>query len=272
VKILFISVAFMAFEYSSLFSEPIIVDHTATDLLQVPDSWVKQVKKNIKIYYGHTSHGSQLIHGLRSIEAQVGSKYRIAAGLTLPRESDALCIRDRGDTYDPGDFFPTIPGALSSSPEINVVMYGWCGQPGGNNWQSLVNNYIDIMKSLKQRYPNVTFVYMTGNAQEADCAGCNRHQFNEILRKYCKENNEVLFDFADLDVWYNGKMSTYLSPRWCTCPGSVPREHPHWGGGNWNNPYGHTTLENCEQKGRAVWWMLARINGWNLKTEPSGKQ
>jgi hypothetical protein len=42
----------------------------------------------------------------------------------------------------------------------------------------------------------------------------------------CREKNRVLFDFADLDVWYNGKKSTYLSPRRCACLGSVPREHP----------------------------------------------
>ena len=25
---------------------------------------------------------------------------------------------------------------------------------------------------------------------------------------------------------------------------------------------GHTTYSSCEQKGRAVWWMLAEISGW----------
>jgi hypothetical protein len=257
---------------SACLAESIRIDHTSIELSEIPDYWIDQVKGNLRIYYGHTSHGSQLIHGLKSIEAQQGAKYRIATGLTLPKEPNALCIRDRGDTYDPRDFFPTVPGALDSNPEINVVMYGWCGQASGNNWQSLLNNYIDTMKSLEQQYPNVTFVYMTGNTQEADCAGCNRHRFNETLRKYCKENNKVLFDFADLDVWYKGKINTYLSPGWCACLGSVPREHPHWGGGNWDNPCGHSTYGNCEQKGRAVWWMLARIRGWNPKIGPSGNQ
>jgi len=157
---------------SACLAESIRIDHTSIELSEIPDYWIDQVKGNLRIYYGHTSHGSQLIQGLKSIEAQQGSKYRIATGLTLPKELDALCIRDQGDTYDPRDFFPTVPGALNSNPEINVVMYGWCGQPSGNNWQSLLNNYIDTMKSLEQQYPSVTFVYMTGHAQEADCAGC----------------------------------------------------------------------------------------------------
>jgi len=75
------------------------------------------------VYYRHTSHGSQLTNGLERIETQ---KYSVAIAETLPNESGALCIPDI-TTYNPGDFFPTVPGDLSTNPEINVVMYGWCG-------------------------------------------------------------------------------------------------------------------------------------------------
>ena len=244
--------------HNTSFAETII-DHNCTDLSQIPDNWIEQVKQNIKVYYGHTSHGSQLTNGLERIETQ---KYSVAIAGTLPNESGALCIRDIS-TYNPGDFFPTVPGALSTNPEINVVMYGWCGQPGGSAWQTLLNSYIADMESLEQQNPNVTFVYMTGNAQENDCSGCNRHLFNEELRQYVKDNNKVLFDFADLDVYYNNELSTYICPNWCTCAGqSIPREHPYWGGGNFNNPCGHTTYESCENKGKATWWLFARIAGW----------
>jgi len=39
-------------------------------------------------------------------------------------------------------------------------------------------------------------------------------------------------------------------------------EHPHFHG----DEAGHTTYESCEQKGKAVWWMTARIAGWNPGT------
>lgn len=197
------------------------------------------------------------------IEDQYGSKYSVAIDWNLPKESSSLCIRNRADTYDPDDFFPTVPAALNTNPEINVVIYAWCGQPSRNNWQVLLDDYIARVQALEQQYPNVTFVYMTGHAQANDCGGCNRHLFNEGLRKFVKENNKVLFDFGDLDVWYSGEFSTYVCPNWCTCAGqNIPREHPKWGGGNWNNPCGHTTYESCENKGKAFWWLLARIAGW----------
>jgi len=269
--ILFFSVLtiLISLNESVICSGEIIINHTNTDLSQISDYWIEQVKKNTKVYFGHTSHGAQIINGLLRIESQYGSKYSVATGWSLPEEEGALCIRDRSDTYDPGDFLPTVQGALSSNPEINVVMYGWCGQPGGTNWRGLFNDYIVAMQSLEQKYPKVTFVYMTGHAQENDCPGCNRHLFNEELRIFARENNKVLFDFSDLDAWYTGELSTYTSPLWCTCAGqSIPREHPHWGGGNWNNPCGHTTYESCDNKGKAMWWLLARIAGWTGESDP----
>lgn len=253
-----------SYQSTFAFDKAIIIDHTTTDLYKIPDYWIEQVKQKIKVYYGHTSHGSQITNGLQMIEDQYGSKYSVAIDWNLPKESGSLCIRNRGDTYDPGDFFPTVPDALSTNPEINVVIYAWCGQPGSNNWQTLLNDYITTVQTLEQQYPNVIFVYMTGHAQANDCGGCNRHLFNEGLRKFVKENNKVLFDFGDLDVWYNGELSTYVCPNWCICAGqNIPREHPRWGGGNWNNPCGHTTYGSCENKGKAFWWLLARIAGWS---------
>jgi len=269
-KILLLLYMFLfPFIISTSFAEPIIIDHTTTDLSQIPDSWINRVKQNIKVYFGHTSHGTQITNGLLNIESQNPTKYSVAIPQWyLPNEPGALCIYDRSDTYDPGDFFPTVPGALSANPGINVVMYSWCGQPGGDNWQTLLNNYISEMRSLELQYPGVTFVYMTGNAQEEDCSGCNRHRFNEQLRVYCRQNNKLLYDFGDLDAWYNGELHTHTSPGWCACAGqNIPQEHPHWGDGNSNNPCGHALEVSCVNKGKAAWWLFARIAGW---AGPSG--
>ena len=178
----------------------------------------------------------------------------------MPHEEGAENIYDRSDTYNPEDNFPTEPSVLEQNPEINVVMYAWCGQTSDYD----VNSYISQMESLEQQYPDVTFVYMTGNAQETDCAGCSRYNFNEALREYARSHGKVLYDFGDLDAWYNGDMDTYNCPSWCADAGrATPMEHEHWGGGNYNNPCGHTTYESCENKGNGAWQLFARIAGWD---------
>ena len=44
--------------------QPIIIDHTSTDLSKVPLAWITQAKNLLRISYGHTSHGSQLVTGI----------------------------------------------------------------------------------------------------------------------------------------------------------------------------------------------------------------
>jgi hypothetical protein len=102
------------------------------------------------------------------------------------------------------------------------------------------------MAQLESEYPGVTFVYMTGNAQGSEQ---NRYDRNNQIREFCRQNNKILFDFADLDCWYNGEQYTV---------DGIPTEHPHFNG----DEAAHTTFESCENKARAFWWLLARIAGW----------
>ena len=103
------------------------------------------------------------------------------------------------------------------------------------------------MAQLESEYPNITFVYMTGNAQSETQ---NRVDRNNQIRDYCRNNNKILFDFADLDCWYNGEQNVQ---------NGIPVEHPHYNG----DEAAHTTFESCENKATAYWWLLARISGWD---------
>ena len=50
-------------------NEAIIIDHNCTNIKRVPKSWIKIAKANFKISYGHTSHGSQIISGMTTLQA-----------------------------------------------------------------------------------------------------------------------------------------------------------------------------------------------------------
>lgn len=242
----------------------IIIDHNCTDLSQIPDTWIDQVK-TMSIHYAHTSHGEQLTVGLERIEA-IDPKYSVAIGYsTLPVESGAFCIFDgqSGETYiEPHLYWDSEEGradtnsVLSNNPTITASMWAWCCQQDWNE-EADTQRYLDAMSVLEADNPGVTFIYMTGNAQGTWGGGYNRFLRNNQIRDYCQANNKVLFDFADIDSWYNGEQSTYQYAGL-----TVPVEHSHYHG----DEAGHTTYESCGQKGKAFWWMMARLAGWDPGT------
>jgi hypothetical protein len=245
----------------------LIIDHTCTDLSQIPDEWIDSAQANLKIHYAHTSHGGQLTTGLSRIEV-ADAKYSVAiTNSSLPTESGALCIFDGQETetyITPELYWQSQEGmnltrdVLDHNPSINISMWSWCTQLYSYNEQQ-TQEYLDSMAVLESEYPGVTFIYMTCNAQSTDASGYNRYLRNEQIRKYCEDNDKILFDFADLDAWwYNPSSHAWEHATYEYESTDVPVEHEQFHG----DEAAHTTYESCEQKGRAVWWMMARLAGW----------
>lgn len=251
---------------TTLYAQGIIIDHTAVERFeQIPPEWIIAAKKNIKLHYQHTSHGSQPIKGAERIATAL---YKIAREEeSLPAITDALNIYEdthpvEGAYWDHND--PIDLPALEKNTEINFSMWSWCCEL---NTADKSSRYLTGMENNINKYSNVTFIFMTGNAQswhghhtyKSDSEGYNRYLRNEEIRQYCKTHNKILFDFADIDCWYNGEMAT------STYNGNVfPREHDHYN----IDEAGHTSYENCENKAKAFWFMMAVLAGWKPEMTP----
>lgn len=243
------------------------VDHTCTDLSSIPAVWIDSVQDGIRLHYAHTSHGEQLTVGLERIEADDPS-YDVEIGFgELPVAAGALCVFDgqEGETYVTPDLFWETPegmdmtrDVLDHNPSINVCMWCWCTQLDYYGAEQ-VEDYLDAMALLDSEYQNVTFVYMTGNAQATGSDGYNRYLRNTQIREHCRDTGGILYDFADLDCWWYDEAAGQWEHSTYSWQGtSVPVEHSRFSG----DEAGHTTLESCEQKGRALWWLLALTDGW----------
>ena len=260
-------------------SQPLIIDHTCTDLSEIPDYWIEQAKALLGVSYGHTSHGSQPISGMGVLmdDPSHGGLYDVNTNGAV--ESDTLSLADRTPNGDLGNPDRTMWATRTreylngAGSDRNVVVWSWCGQ--ADTSEENINTYLALMNELERDYPNVTFVYMTGHLNGEGVDG-NLHQRNEQIRDYSIANNKVLFDFADIESYdpdgeyfldrnaddqcrYDSDGDDYPDANWAV----------EWCAAHPDDPLcepcscAHSESLNCNLKARAFWWMLARIAGWD---------
>ena len=175
-----------------------IIDHTNStlaSLLAIPSAVRTQVRNDLNIYYGHTSHGNQLIAGLTELVnfTPAGSSYAMPTIQNAPAGYQDLNQPD----YVTWEATTRAYLNNTSNPWVNVVMWSWCGGVGTAT-TAQITQYCSLMSGLERDYPNIKFVYMTGHLNGTGSTGA-LHRNNEQIRQYCRDNNKILYDFADIE-------------------------------------------------------------------------
>lgn len=255
--------------------EALVIDHTCTDISKIPVRWIRKVRKQFRVWYGHTSHGSQITSGMRAIN-------KGAFRFNATGKDGALSYQEiSGDLGHRGDlrWMKKTKNQLERpGNDANVVIWSWCGGCSDNTRKGM-SRYLQTMTELESEDPDIIFIYMTGHLDGSGLNG-NLNKRNNQIRKYCRTHKKVLFDFADIES-FDPDGNSFL--QLCANDGCFyDRNGDRRSDRNWCDEWiakhpdhrialpdraAHTHPLNGALKGRAFWWMMARFAGWNGKAE-----
>jgi hypothetical protein len=284
-KKLTLNVCAFIFMSATLFSQPIVIDHSCTSFIDIPNIWIDAALEKLDIVYTHTSHGSQLTTGMSRLDDFKNDNrldYKNGGSGSLDLHDNGCSNYGANDLGNPNRtaWEKATRDYLAANPQTNVVVWSWCGQVSSASEQD-IDTYLNLMNMLEVDFPNVRFVYMTGHVIEG--ARGNNFDRNEQIRSHCRDNNKILYDFADIEC-YNPD-GVYFGDKWCTdgClydsngDGNPWNDDANWAI-EWQNAHvegidwyscssAHSHPLNANQKAWAAWWLWARLAGWDGNVE-----
>jgi len=266
--------------------DQIIADHTVVDKFDdIPQYYIDKVKKMWLVVAGE-SHSRGYFNGLTLLQA-ADPKFAVKTIMFGPASPDPYTTEKLrasratwGDvdnasgwiySYGEEDWWTT-PLAISRTKagitycnthnlEIAAIGFGWCYDDGVNytDYCNATKEYIDYCKSNGYN----TRVFYTTSTCDMAYGSPGAKQYNrwlgaELIRDFVsKDETRILFDYYDI-LCYDDDGS---GPRTAIYNGNTYNVITDTNDQN-DSDY-HISPTGAQRVGKAMWWMLARMAGWD---------
>ena len=262
-------------------STQIIADHNAVAAFDnIPQYWIDEVKKMQLGYIGE-SHSEGIRIGVQLVE-DLDAKYSVDV-TARPTGASSTNLRvfaefPNGGTswgnlgeyewYKNGNAITSIRAGITQinatdNTPMDVFGFGWCWDPNETaddmpDYVNATQNYIDYCTT--NSYPTKV-IFTTGPVDSENASGAtgwNKYLAYEAIRSAVDNDpTRILFDFADILCYDNNSQTPTTTTYGAnTYPIITPT---NFGSGN----YAHMSQAGCLRLGKAIWWMLARVAGWD---------
>ncbi|MCR4275696.1 MAG: hypothetical protein NUV83_03035 [Candidatus Wolfebacteria bacterium] len=284
----------ISFYVNSVSSSPFIVaDHRAVDDFNIiPDYWIEQIKSRrlVASVFGQ-SHARQFHYGFQLLETQ-NSKYSADVAYNPGSFINDNSLRDLtgkyssaysswsefggASTYWTDDAAKTTQkntirqaAAVFGYP-VSASIYGWSyhmcnpayatgeiGHPFGDaDLQLYLNALTDF--NTDSTVNSTKFLYTTSVSDCNTTYGADMNRWNDMIRQAASANSGILFDQADIENWNNTNTSQYInSGQYLRNPDYSESVTPNTYAGD------HANDALDIRKAKALWWLMARLAGWN---------
>ena len=195
------------------------------------NSFIKTVG-NMRIFFGHQSVGNNILAGIIDLVGETNNKINIVESRKVDNKSEAAFLHARvGKNKDPfskiADFRELVENEFGSNVDVAFFKFCYVDFDQNTDIKSTFKKYQETLKSLKNDYPQITFVHFTvplvnarldvktyikkiiGRFDSKLEGNIKRNQFNTMLRD-AYEGKEPIFDLAAIESTYpDGKNETF---------------------------------------------------------------
>jgi len=241
-------------------SQAMVMDHRAVDLFnEIPNVAIASAAE-LRLMYRHASVGENISFGLNCLRGNFPDRRPTACStlhdLKYNRDNWSFQFRGNPGWIEKVDDFIVQTELQIEKFDVFTFSLGYIdGLDGGtypiisepDNFRKLL---FDKLEALEAAYPEKTFVLWTMPLARLGYA--NTQMYNEMVRNYALENNQILFDIADIES--HDPLGN-----------KIMNEEGYdviYQGYTDESRAGHLNTAGRERVAKAFWYLMARVSGW----------